>query len=62
MARGIKRDRENSMNYEEIIEQLDDNKVKALLDKLQIPFEEKGRYQKGVCLRQRKQGDVYGIF
>jgi len=32
------------MNYEEIIEQLDDNKVKALLDKLQIPFEEKGSY------------------
>ena len=27
------------MNYEEIIEQLDDNKVKALLDRLQIPFE-----------------------
>lgn len=32
------------MNYEEIIEQLDDNKVKALLDKLQIPFEDKGNY------------------
>lgn len=32
------------MNYEEIIEQLDDNKVKALLDKLQIPFEDKGSY------------------
>ena len=32
------------MNYEEIIEQLDDNKVKALLDKLQIPFEEKPGY------------------
>lgn len=32
------------MNYEEIIEQLDDNKIKALLDRFQIPFEEKESY------------------
>ena len=32
------------INYSEIIEQLDDNKVKGLLDKLNIPFEERADY------------------
>ena len=32
------------MNYEEIIEQLDDNKVKALLDNFKIPYEDRGTY------------------
>lgn len=32
------------INYSEIIEQLDDNKVKQLLDKLNIPFEERADY------------------
>lgn len=32
------------INYSEIIEQLDDNKVKELLDKLNIPFEERANY------------------
>ena len=33
-----------SINYEEIIEQLDDNKVMQLLDKLDIPYQDKGNY------------------
>lgn len=32
------------INYQEIIEELDDNKVKDMLDKLNIPFEDKGDY------------------
>ena len=32
------------MNYEEIIEQLDDNKVKTLLDNFKIPYEDRGTY------------------
>lgn len=32
------------INYEEIIEQLDDDKVKQLLDKFNIPFEDKGTH------------------
>ena len=32
------------INYQEIIEELDDNKVKDLLDKLNIPFEDRGDY------------------
>ena len=32
------------MNYEEIIEQLDDSKVKILLDNFKIPYEDKGNY------------------
>ena len=32
------------MNYEEIIEQLDDNKVKTLLDNFKIPYEDKDTY------------------
>ena len=32
------------IDYEEIIEQLDDNKVKALLDTLKIPYEDKESY------------------
>lgn len=32
------------IDYEQIIEQLDDNKVKTLLDKFNIPFEDKGGY------------------
>ena len=31
-----------SIDYQEIIEQLDDDKVKGLLEKLDIPYEEKG--------------------
>lgn len=33
-----------SINYQEIIEQLDDERVKKLLDSLQIPYEDKGSY------------------
>ena len=32
------------INYQEIIEELDDNKVKDMLDKLNIPFEDRGDY------------------
>ena len=32
------------IDYEEIIESLDDNKIKALLDKLQIPYEDRADY------------------
>ena len=32
------------INYEEIIAQLDDDKVKSMLDKLDIPYEDKGGY------------------
>ena len=31
-----------SIDYQEIIEQLDDNKVKSMLDKLGIPYQDKG--------------------
>lgn len=33
-----------SINYQEIIEQLDDERVKQLLDSLDIPYEDKGDY------------------
>lgn len=32
------------INYQEIIEQLDDNKVMNMLDKLDIPYQDKGDY------------------
>ena len=32
------------INYQEIIEQLDDNKVMNMLDNLDIPYEDKGDY------------------
>ena len=32
------------INYQEIIEELDDNKVKDMLDKLDIPYQDKGDY------------------
>lgn len=32
------------IEYSEIVEQLDDNKVKAMLDKLDIPYQDKGNY------------------
>lgn len=32
------------INYQEIIEQLDENRVKSLLNKLDIPFQDKGNY------------------
>ena len=32
------------IRYEEIIEELDDNKVKDMLDKLNIPYDDKGAF------------------
>ena len=32
------------IDYQEIIEQLDDNKVKNMLDNFEIPYEDKGSY------------------
>ena len=32
------------IDYQELIEQLDDNKVKMMLDRLNIPYEDRGDY------------------
>ena len=32
------------IDYQEIIEQLDDNKVKNMLDRFEIPYEDRGNY------------------
>ena len=42
------------INYEEIIEQLDDDKVKQLLDKLNIPFEDKGSHLMKMQMKHHK--------